>query len=73
MPARSGVFENQDAAIIERDFGGFLCRALIEPVWVGFRWFPVGGRWGGGEGPGSVSPATTEAVGGRPAGRGLLS
>ena len=45
MPARSGVFENQDVAIIERDFGGFPCWTLIEPVWVGFRWFPVGGRW----------------------------
>jgi hypothetical protein len=24
-PSRSGVFENQDAAIIERDFGSFPC------------------------------------------------
>jgi hypothetical protein len=30
----SGVFENQDAAIIKGDFLGAPCRALIDAVWV---------------------------------------
>jgi len=36
----SGVFENQDAAIIEGDFLGAPCRALIDAVWVGIGWIP---------------------------------
>ena len=41
-PAMSGIFENQDAAIIERDLrgGGFPCRALVEPFGTPLRWFP---------------------------------
>ena len=34
VPLMSGVFEGENAAIIQRDFGGFPCRALVEPVWV---------------------------------------
>jgi len=30
----SGVFENQDAAVVQMDFGCFPCRSLVEPVWV---------------------------------------
>ncbi len=63
MPSRSGGFENQDPAVIERDFGGFPCGALIEPVWVGFRWFPRKG-WQGrrdGEARRGFSPALDTA------------
>ena len=30
----SGVFENQDAPVVQMDFGCFPCRRLVEPVWV---------------------------------------
>jgi hypothetical protein len=33
--AAPGIFENQGAAIIEGDFLGTPCRALVETVWVG--------------------------------------
>jgi hypothetical protein len=36
----SGVFENQDAAIIEGDFLGAPRRALIDAVWVGIEGIP---------------------------------
>jgi hypothetical protein len=36
----SGGFENQDAAVVQMDFLGFPCRALIEPVWVRLIWIP---------------------------------
>jgi hypothetical protein len=39
-PSMSGVFENQDAAIIQRDLGCFSCRALVEPLGVWHFWFP---------------------------------
>ena len=34
----SGVFENQDAAVFQMDFGCVPCRSLVEPVWVLLRW-----------------------------------
>ena len=36
----SGVFENQDAAVFQMDFGCVSCRSLVEPVWVLLRWIP---------------------------------
>ena len=36
----SGVFENQDAAVFQMDFGCVPCRSLVEPVWILLRWIP---------------------------------
>jgi hypothetical protein len=36
----SGVFENQDATVIQMDFGCLPCLALVEPVWVRFIGLP---------------------------------
>jgi hypothetical protein len=34
----SGVFENQRSAVVQLDFLGLPCRALVESFWVGIRW-----------------------------------
>ena len=36
----SGVFENQDAVVVQMDFGCLPCLALVEAVRVGIRWVP---------------------------------
>ena len=40
LPGSSGVFENQDAVVVQLDFGCFPCRRLVEPVWVRLIWIP---------------------------------
>ena len=36
----SGVFENQDAAVVQMDFRCFPCWALVETVRIGIGWIP---------------------------------
>ena len=36
----SGVFENQDAVVVQVDFLGLPCLALVEAIGVGIRWIP---------------------------------
>ena len=40
LPGSSGVFENQDAADVQMDFGCLPCLALVEAIRVGIRWIP---------------------------------
>ena len=34
------LFKNQDATVVQMDFGCFPCGALVEPVWVRLIWIP---------------------------------
>ena len=40
LSGSSAVFENQDAAIFQMDFGRLPCLALVEAIRVGIRWVP---------------------------------
>jgi hypothetical protein len=40
LSGSSAVFENQDTAIFQMDFGRLPCLALVEAIRVGIRWVP---------------------------------